>query len=152
MILGLHHAALAVPDLDRALAFYCEVVGFRVVMEAELPAGFAPMNEAFGVANAACRVRMIRKGNSCIELFEFADAKAGDPKRPVNQLGITHFALVTDDYRKDYDHLAANGVVFNAAPFGAAPQRFAYGRDPFGNVIELLEHAPGDPAALRFED
>jgi len=152
MILGLHHAALAVPELQRALDFYCGVVGFRVVMEAELPPGYAPMNAAFGVANAACKVRMIRKGNSCIELFEFADARAGDAKRPVNQLGITHFALVTDDYQKDYDHLAANGVVFNAAPFGAAPQRFAYGRDSFGNVIELLEHAPGGTAALRFED
>ena len=70
----------------------------------------------------------------------------------MNRQGITHFALATDDYQKDYDHLAANGVAFNAPPFGAAPQRFAYGRDPFGNVIELLEHAPGDAAALRFED
>ncbi len=153
MILGLHHAALAVPDLQRALDFYCGVVGFRVVMEAELPPGFAPMNEAFGVANAACKVRMIRKGGSCLELFEFQDAEAGDARRPVNRIGITHIALVTDDYRRDYDHLAANGVAFNAAPFGEAPQRFAYGRDPFGNVIELLEQGPaGDPASLRFAD
>jgi hypothetical protein len=34
----------------------------------------------------------------------------------------------------DYDHLAANGVSFHAPLFGAAPARFAYGRDPFGNV------------------
>ena len=152
MILGLHHAAIAVPDLERALAFYCGVVGFRVVMEAELPPGYAPMNEAFGVANAACSVRMIRKGNSCLELFEFQDSQPGTPRRPVNRLGITHVALATDDYQRDYDHLTANGVVFHAPPFGAPPQRFAYGRDPFGNVIELLEHAPGDAGALRFED
>lgn len=153
MILGLHHAALAVPDLQRALDFYCGVVGFRVVMEAEIPAGYGPMDEAFGVANAACKVRMIRKGGSCLELFEFHDAHAGTPRRPVNRLGITHIALVTDDYARDYEHLAANGVAFNAPPFGNAPQRFAYGRDPFGNVIELLEQAPaGDPTALRFAD
>ena len=151
MILGLHHAALAVPSMQRALDFYCGVLGFRVTMEAELPAGFAPMNEAFGVANAACKVRMIRKGGSCIELFEFADAEAGDARRPVNRIGITHIALATDDYLADYDQLAKQGVVFNAPPFGAAPQRFAYGRDPFGNVIELLEHAPGDANAGRFE-
>jgi catechol 2,3-dioxygenase-like lactoylglutathione lyase family enzyme len=94
---------------------------------------------------------MIRRGNSCLELFEFQEAHPGTPMRPVNRLGITHVALASDDYQKDYDHLAANGVVFNAPPFGAAPQRFAYGRDPFGNVIELLEHAPG-ASALRFED
>jgi catechol 2,3-dioxygenase-like lactoylglutathione lyase family enzyme len=152
MILGLHHAALAVPSMQRALDFYCGVLGFRVTMEAELPPGYAPMNEAFGVANAACKVRMIRKGGSCIELFEFADAEAGDAQRPVNRIGITHIALVTDDYAADYEHLAKHGVAFNAAPFGAAPQRFAYGRDPFGNVIELLEHAPGDASALKFDD
>jgi hypothetical protein len=43
------------------------------------------------------------------------------------------------------------GVVFNAPLFGASPSRFAYGRDPFGNVIELLEHNPNGPAGRRFE-
>ena len=43
------------------------------------------------------------------------------------------------------------GVVFNAPLFGASPSRFAYGRDPFGNVIELLEHKSewAGRAALR---
>ena len=58
----------------------------------------------------------------------------------------------SDDIAVDYEHLAKNGVAFNAPLFGAAPSRFAYGRDPFGNVIELLEHAPQAPTGLRFED
>jgi hypothetical protein len=69
----------------------------------------------------------------------------------VNRHGITHLALSTDDYQADYDHLAAHGVVFNAPPLGTTAA-FAYGRDPFGNVIELLRHAPGDAAALRYDD
>ena len=36
MILGIHHAALAVPNLEEALAFYCGVIGFEVVMGLEL--------------------------------------------------------------------------------------------------------------------
>jgi catechol 2,3-dioxygenase-like lactoylglutathione lyase family enzyme len=151
MILGVHHPALSVPDMQRALDFYCGVVGFEVTMEAEIPSGIAPMNSAFGVADAGCKVRMLRKGNTCIELFEFAKGdNAGDPRRPVNRHGITHFALATDDYQKDYDHLAANGVAFHTPPMGEPPARWAYGRDPFGNVIELLENAPGGPTALRF--
>lgn len=152
MILGVHHVAIAVADLQSALDFYGGVLGFRVVMEAELPSGFEPMNRALGLDNAACKVRMLRKGNSCIELFEFVEGEAGDAARPVNRQGITHLALSTDDYQADYDRLAAHGVVFNAPPFGTSAQRFAYGRDPFGNVIELLEHAPGDAAALRYDD
>jgi catechol 2,3-dioxygenase-like lactoylglutathione lyase family enzyme len=151
MILGVHHPALAVPDMRRAHAFYCGVLGFRVVMEAEIPS-FPPMNAAFGVDDAACKVSMLRKGNSCIELFEFAKSAPGEPKRPVNRQGITHLALTTDDYQKDYDHLAAHGVAFNTPPMGEAPGRWCYGRDPFGNVIELLEHTPGAAMSLRWED
>jgi len=152
MILGVHHPALAVPDIQKALDFYCGVLGFKEVMTAELPSGIPPINTAFGVPDAGCKVRMIRKGNSCIELFQFSAGQAGDPQRPVTLGGITHFALASDDIAKDYDHLAANGVMFNAKLFGAAPSRVAYGRDPFGNVIELLEHAPKAPSGLRFDE
>jgi catechol 2,3-dioxygenase-like lactoylglutathione lyase family enzyme len=152
MILGVHHPALAVPNLQQALDFYCGVLGFKPVMEAELPSGFALLSQALGLPDAACQVRMLRKGNSCIELFEFRDSEKGTPGRRVNRQGITHFALASDEIQHDYDQLASKGVVFNAPLFGEAPSRFAYGRDPFGNVIELLEHAPGTPTGLRFEE
>lgn len=152
MILGLHHAALAVPDVETALAFYCDLLGFEVVMEAALPPGIDAMNEALGVANASFKVRMIKKGNSCIELFEFNTSEEGDPRRPVNRLGITHIALASDNIAEDYERLSANGVSFNAPLLGAAPGRFAYGRDPFGNVIELLEHNPAAADSLNFGD
>lgn len=154
MILGVHHPALSVPDMQEALDFYCGVLGFEIAMEAEIPSGFEPLNAAFGVPDAGCQVRMLRKGNSCIELFQFRDPATpkGDPARPVHQHGITHYCLATDDYAKDYAHLEASGVRFNTPPQGEPGGRWAYGRDPFGNVLELLEHAPGGPTALRFED
>ena len=152
MILGVHHPALAVSDMQKALDFYCGVVGFETVMEMDLPSDIELMNAAMGIPDAGCKVRMLRKGNSCIELFEFATTTPGTPDRPVNRQGITHFALSTDDFQQDYDHLAANGVKFNAPPFGASPTRFAYGRDPFGNVLELLEHATQGPTSLSYDD
>ena len=39
MILGLHHAAIAVPDIEAALRFYGGVVCFEVVNEVTLPGG-----------------------------------------------------------------------------------------------------------------
>lgn len=151
MILGLHHAAIAVPNLDEALAFYSGVLGFREAWSAELPARWAEMSHALGV-DSECRIRMLCKGNSCIELFEYTESEAGDPLRPVNRHGITHIALATDDCAADYARLAEAGVRFNAPLFGKAPGRFAYGRDPFGNVIELLEHAPGRAGSLDFSE
>ena len=143
MILGLHHAALAVEDLDSALAFYCNVVGFEVVMEAEIPPGIEAMGQAMAIDDASFKVRMIQKGDTRIELFEFNQSAAAEAQRPVNKLGITHIALSSDGVEADFEYLAANGVVFNSPLFGSAPSRFAYGRDPFGNVIELLEQVAG---------
>jgi catechol 2,3-dioxygenase-like lactoylglutathione lyase family enzyme len=150
MILGLHHPGVAVPDMQAALAFYCGVLGFTVVMEAELPAGWRPMARALGLADPASTIRMVRKGNSCIEFFEYREREEGDPLRPVNRVGISHMALATDDFDADHAMLLAAGVRFNAEPFGEAPHRFAYGRDPFGNVIELLEHMGGNRMSLDF--
>jgi len=139
MIQGVHHPALSVPDIQKALDFYCGVLGFQVVMEADLPAGI--MEGPFDIDQAACKVRMINKGTTCIELFEFENAPAGDPKRPVNRQGITHIALASDDVPGDYEVLKSAGVHFNTPPQGESPQQWCYGRDPFGNVLELLEVA-----------
>jgi catechol 2,3-dioxygenase-like lactoylglutathione lyase family enzyme len=138
MILGIHHTALYVPSMQDALDFYCGVLGFEIVMEADLPTGV--MEEPFGIEEAGCKMRKIKKGTSHIELFEFGpDAPKGDPKRPVNQHGITHIALASTNVPEDYEMLRAAGVGFNTPPQGETPYQWCYGRDPFGNVIELFE-------------
>ena len=151
MILGVHHAAIAVPNMQAGLDFYCDVLGFTVCSEATLPVGIDVLARAFGLDDAGCKVRMIQKGGSFLELFEFDTALEGDPARPVNQTGLTHIAVASDEPDADRKMLEEAGVVFNAPLFGASPSRFAYGRDPFGNVIELLEHNPNGPAGRRFE-
>ena len=150
MILGVHHAALAVPNLEEALAFYCDIIGFEIVMEAQIPSGIDVMADALGVEDSGFKVRMIKKGNSCLELFEFNVAEEGNAKRAVNRTGITHIALSSNTIEDDHKKLGENGVVFNAALMGSAPSRFAYGRDPFGNVVELLEHNPEAADSLTY--
>lgn len=150
MILGVHHPALAVPDMQAALAFYCDLLGFEIAMEAQVPSGVDVMCQALGVEDSGFKVRMLKKGNSCIELFEFDASLDRESDRPVNRVGITHIALASNEIEQDYEMLVANGVEFNAPLLGATPGRFAYGRDPFGNVIELLEHNPDASDALDF--
>ena len=154
MILGVHHPALSVPDMQTALDFYCGVLGFETVMGAGWPSGIEPMDRAMALDDSSCKVAMIKKGNSCIELFEFtADAtQAATPNRPVSKHGITHIALGVDDFGNEFDRLKAAGMPFNSEPNGEAPGRWVYGRDPFGNTIELLEHDPESPSVLRWDD
>ena len=137
MILGVDHPALAVPDMQQALDFYCGVIGFEVVAEFDLPDGL--MEVPFAIERAGCKVRLLHKGGTKLELFEFGSSEAGDAQRPVNREGITHVALASDDVPGDYEKLLAAGVQFNTPPNGQAPNRFCYGRDPFGNVLELIE-------------
>jgi len=140
MIKGLHHAAIAVTSIEDAIAFYCDVLGFEVRMNVALPGGL--MEKPFGIDEAACKVCMIHKGGTQIELFEFEHSEDGEEMRPVNRIGITHIALSSDDVPSDFEALSSAGVVFNSPVQGESPDQWCYGRDPFGNVIELLEQNP----------
>ena len=151
MILGIHHPALSVPDLEKGLEFYRDKLGFEPVMEADLPEGIEMISDGMGIESSKYKVAMLKKGNSCIELFEFPEAEAATPDRPVQKHGITHICLASDDYAADYEMLTAAGVRFNGPPVGVAPGRWIYGRDPFGNVIELLEHNPSSASSLDYE-
>ena len=53
------------------------------------------------------------------------------------------------DLPAEYDRLKAAGMRFNSEPKSIDPIRCVYGRDPDGNVIELLEIPdPANPIAL----
>ena len=145
MIRGVHHPALSVPDLEEALEFYCGVLGFEKVMQAGWPRGVKILDDAIGLEDSSCKVAMVKKGYSCIEIFEFESPtpRAADPNRPVNDHGITHISLDVTDLKAEVDRLRAAGMRFHSAPADMPGDNFVYGRDPFGNVIELLE--VGDP-------
>jgi glyoxylase I family protein len=152
VILGIHHPAISVPNMEEALAFYRDKLGFKAVMEIELPPGIEMISRAFDLKDAGYKVAMLCKGNSCIEIFEFTGegVPTADAERPVNKHGITHICLAASEFESDYKELQEAGVAFNTEPNGVAPGRWVYGRDPFGNVLELLEHDPASPSALYY--
>ena len=54
--------------------------------------------------------------------------------------GITHLCLQVEDIDGEYERLKAAGMTFHCAPQKAGKGlRATYGRDPDGNVVELLE-------------
>lgn len=61
-------------------------------------------------------------------------------KRPVCDHGITHFCLQVKDVRGEYARLKAAGILFHCPPQEFAGEAVVtYGRDPDGNVFELLQ-------------
>ena len=141
MIKGIHHTAISTGDFERALAFYRDLLGFEMVSELNWPAGVELADTITGLEGSAARSVMLRAGNCSIELFEFSSPvpKPGDPKRPVCDHGITHFAFEVDDIDAEYDRLKAAGMSFYCPLQDLGASRVTYGRDPDGNVLELWQ-------------
>ena len=92
-----------------------------------------------GAKGRAC---LLKKGDLQLELFEFShpSPRPKDPKYPVSDHGISHFCIEVAGIDGVFQRLRTAGVAFHCPPlnfFGKA--KATYGRDPDGNVFELLE-------------
>ncbi len=153
MIRGIHHTAISTGNLDRALAFYRDLLGFRVLAEFGWPVGTAVADAITGLQQSSARAVMLHAGNAVIELFQYESPtpRPGDPQRPVADHGITHICLDVTDLDAEYARLTAAGMRFHCPPQDIGMDlRTTYGRDPDGNVIELQEVLSQEsPIALR---
>ncbi len=141
MIKGFHHAAISTPDLERCIDFYTRVIGGEVAWTFGWPQGTPEADEVTGLQDSATHAAMLKIGNSFLEVFEFS-APVTTPRtalRPVNQHGITHICLEVVDIQTEYDRLKAAGMPFNCEPKAQDGSSMVYGRDPDGNVVELIE-------------
>lgn len=142
MIRGVHHTAISTGDLDRSLAFYRDMLGFEEVTSFAWETGEKEIDGLTGLRDSAARVALLRTGNAFLELFQYASPtpRAGDPDRPVCDHGITHVCLEVKGIDDEFRRLSDAGMRFHSEPISAGVGvRAAYGRDPDGNVVELLE-------------
>ena len=137
MILAFAHPGIVVPDLETACAFYSAMFGFREIGRegwADNPA----VDRIIGSRGSASRGVMLAGHNCFLELFEYsAPAQAGEPPgdRGPHEQGIRHLAFYVDDCEAEYRRLLALGGQVLGEPVNGV----VYGRDPFGNIIELCE-------------
>lgn len=143
---GIHHIAISVPSLEQAKVFYVEKLGFSVADEAHLP----PSEEGDKVAalkNVDCNVLMVKAGNMFLEIFEFHHPTPSlQDNRRVCDHGYTHLAFEVEDVHEAYQFLKQAGVKWHTTPTEAGEGYLVtYGRDPFGNVIEIQQLVSGLP-------
>jgi len=127
---GFHHQGVSVPDLEAAIAWYRDVLGFELEQRTHIPS--IPADIAF-----------LRNGDLRFELFELADAEPLPPSRrepdaDLRTHGNKHAAFVVDDPIAFAEELARRGadiVWARRNPHGAN----AFVRDVAGNLIEFLE-------------
>jgi catechol 2,3-dioxygenase-like lactoylglutathione lyase family enzyme len=152
MIKGIHHTAISTGDFERSLRFYRDLLGFEVVYSSSWEKGTETTDRIVGLKDSAARIAMLKAGNACIELFQYSSPtpKPAEPMRPVCDHGITHLCLNVTDIDKEYERLNAAGMRFHCPPQHMGALKATYGRDPDGNVVELLEVTDAkNPIALE---
>jgi catechol 2,3-dioxygenase-like lactoylglutathione lyase family enzyme len=141
-ILGLHHVGISTANLERSVAFYCTLFGFEKVFDFEWQPGVEMFDRMMALRGTAARVVMLRTGTSFLEIFEFAAPipEPQDPNRPVSSYGLNHICITVDDAVAECKRLEALGLRLHCPPIKSElPVTGTYGRDPDGNVIEILQ-------------
>jgi glyoxylase I family protein len=144
--LRLHHAGIVVSDLERAAEFYGRWFGFDVVGSFEFDDD-EWMNAMTGFSVARGRALHLRGENAYLELFAFDEPGPGSIG-PVGASGpgITHVGFEVDDVHALHAAMAAAGVDLLSGPQDPRDgSRALYGRDPDGNLFELMQL--GGPSA-----
>src|SRR5277367_5462045 len=147
MILGIHHVAISVPDMQRAMDFYCGVLGFEELSSMECDGDDPVFDAIIGLDRISAKMKMLDTGHGCIELWEYRNPEPGQkkPDYPPSDHGIAHFCLRVRDIGAEHSRLSAAGMSFVGPPVHFGTMAAVYGRDPFGNIIEIFEM--DDPAA-----
>jgi lactoylglutathione lyase len=121
------HTMLRVGDLDRALAFYTEVLGMRLLRRSDYPEGrFTNVFVGYGDESEG----------AVLELTHNWDTKSYDLG---NAFG--HVALAVDDAYAACTAIKARGgkVVREAGPMKHGTTVIAFVEDPDGYKIELIQ-------------
>lgn len=132
--LDVHHTSLSVADLDAQRAWYQRALGLHEVIE------------EFQLDEPAVRTVVLRSGSGVrLELIERAGARRdrayADPLDAANTLGFGHWAVSVRDLDVAFTTIVAAGgaAVWPPADAVAPGARFAYVKDPEGNLIELIQ-------------
>jgi glyoxylase I family protein len=150
-IVGVHHVAVSVPDIEIARQFYVDLLGAREVLDSGWSVGVKEIDAIMGIMDTSAKTFTVRLGNIHIEVFEFLTPTQPpqDPDRPVNRYGYTHLALQVGDVQATYDRMVKAGIRFHSPPAHSGGEKerdgrklgllTTYGRDFFGNVFEIIE-------------
>ncbi|PIQ96342.1 MAG: hypothetical protein COV67_10120 [Nitrospinae bacterium CG11_big_fil_rev_8_21_14_0_20_56_8] len=120
---GIHHIALNVKDLDRAEAFYTQVLGFKVAQR----------------FSGGLRHLMLDAGNFAIALFETPDLDLKQPLETLSESGYMHLAFKMDKrhFSSLVENLEAKNISIDEGPVRRGNGRSIYFNDPDYNHLEI---------------
>ena len=148
MSFTVHHCGFTVSDMDRAIPFYRDLLGLRLVQDA-VRENLPSYDEILGFQNVKIRVALFLDAHDrMLELVEYLH-----PRREVRDLkntfvGAAHMSFAVADLDRAYERLKAGGARFNSPPVrvmreGKYLGKSLYMFDPDGITVELYEPVEG---------
>ena len=145
------HIGLSVPDLDAAVKFYSEVMGFYIIMQptkiVEDDSDIGQMcTDVFGAGWQSLRIAHLASADRIgFELFEFDGNEAPEDNLAFRRHGTFHFAIQDPDLEGLLARIVEAGgkqrmPVREYFP-DEKPYRMVYVEDPFGIVFEIYSHS-----------
>jgi catechol 2,3-dioxygenase-like lactoylglutathione lyase family enzyme len=150
---GLAHGALCVPDVDAAVRWYSDVLGFTVLSPPFEMSGDA-IDRDMGELMAppvVVKAAIVGFGDDdhVLELIEYPGhdrpSSSDRPARAITDVGLTHVGLVCTDVVATRRTLEERGVVFlTSGTAQLAGLRTTWFCDPWGTVFILIEKRHAD--------
>ncbi|WP_062270743.1 lactoylglutathione lyase family protein [Endozoicomonas arenosclerae] len=145
------HIGLSVPDVEKAVAFYTEVMGWYLIMP---PTDIKEDNSAIGImctdvfgANwGSFRIAHLSTGDRVgIEIFEFPNHETPANNFEYWKTSVFHYCVQDPDVEGLAEKIVKHGgkqrmPVRYYYP-GEKPYRMVYMEDPFGNILEVYSHS-----------
>ena len=152
-VTAVEKVTITVSDIDRASAFYSEVLDFIPVASWHLSA--EETGQLFGLEDqsVSAQIMQLQLGSERIELMQFIGI-AGHPiplDSRSNDLWFQHIAIVVNDMDAAYHRVRSSGAAFvstmpqtlpETIPAAAGITAF-YFRDPDGHNLELIQFPKG---------
>lgn len=131
-LVGFEHVGMTASDMDRTVAFYCDLLGLKLVLRKSVEAG---------------ELAFLDAGGGMLEVLAPATGAARCRDVPMSEAGLRHLTLAYADVDAAIARLEAAGVEIAERPRAAhnpeMVRRVAFIRDPDGILVELIERTPG---------
>jgi len=136
----INHVCIIVPNMDRTLHFYRDILGFKLIKDNT--ESNAIISKELGLSNVKLRnVFLQAPGGFELQVIQFYHPKENLKKITMTSIGYNHIGIGVTDLQKVYQLLKAQHVKIIASPIIKKSSAYAifFAQDPDGNRIEFFQ-------------
>ena len=143
MIQKIHHINISVTDVEKAKAFFMDLLGFQVKTEGDLEGAWIDKVVGLDKVKAHYVQLILPESETALELIQYYHPKGKiDPAiNQANQIGFRHMAFEVKQIERVYNKLKAAGVeLLSDIQVYQESKKLCYFYGPDGIILELAEY------------